>query len=148
MVIDGTTQPAMQVGPSIVLDGRLAGRTASGLVLEASNSTVKGLDIESFAVAGLVLDGASNDVISHNYIGVNFGGTAAASNDTGVILENGWHANTIGGVTPQSHNLISGKRGAASKSLVPGRHIMSWPAITLAPTAWERLLWATALTES
>ncbi len=99
VVVDATTQPGAQTGPRVVLSGTSAGATAAGFTLKASNSTVKGLAIDAFALAGIVVDGASHDVISGDYIGVKASGAVASGNNTGVVLQNGARANTIGGVT-------------------------------------------------
>src|SRR3954447_7806664 len=79
-VLDGTTQPGTGAAPRIVLVGDHAGATASGLVLKASNTTIKGLAIGGFAVDGLLVDGVSSVTIMGNYIGVTAAGTAPKAN--------------------------------------------------------------------
>ena len=108
VIIDGTTQAGSQPGPRIVLEGASAGPTAAGLTLKASNSTVKGLALDGFFVAGIVVDGASHDVISGDYIGVLPGGSLAGPDYSGVVLQNGASANTIGGTTAATRDVISG----------------------------------------
>ena len=65
VVLDGTTEPGTGSAPRIVLNGsHLTGPTAVGLTLNAPNSTIKGLAIDSFAADGLLLNGVSGTVIS------------------------------------------------------------------------------------
>src|SRR4051812_11264629 len=103
--LDGTTQPGTGAAPRIVLVGDRAGATASGLVLKASNTAVKGLAIGGFAVDGLLVDGVSSATITGNYVGVTAAGTAAKANGTGIEIRNGAKGNVLTG------NLISGNAG-------------------------------------
>jgi hypothetical protein len=88
----------------IVLDGAKAGLTAVGLDLNASNSTVKGLAINDFAGGGVLVSGASGDLISKDYIGVTAAGNIARGNGYGVTLQNGADKNTV------SLDVISGNK--------------------------------------
>ena len=75
VVIDGTSQPGYAVGaPLIELNGTSAGSSTSGLILDATNSTIEGLVINRFQDAGVVLL-ASNDVVQENFIGTDTTGT-------------------------------------------------------------------------
>jgi titin len=96
VVIDGTTQPDTGPTPGIVLKGSGAGTSAAGLTLKASNSTIKGLVIDSFGGAGVVVNGASNDTITDDYIGVTAAGNAAAGNGgDGIHFANGAVKNVV-----------------------------------------------------
>ncbi len=54
-------------------------------------------------------DGASNNVVQGNFIGLNSAGSAAVPNTfTGIYLLDGAQDNTIGGTAPGSGNIISG----------------------------------------
>jgi titin len=58
---------------------------------------------------GIALDGADNNTVSGNYIGVNASGTATLVNDGfGIYMGNGAQGNTIGGDTGAEGNIISG----------------------------------------
>jgi trimeric autotransporter adhesin len=49
LILDATTQAGYSAAaPTIVIDGALAGADANGLVLQASNSTVRGFEIRNF----------------------------------------------------------------------------------------------------
>ncbi|HET7524482.1 MAG TPA: DUF4347 domain-containing protein, partial [Burkholderiaceae bacterium] len=80
VTIDGTTQAGYAVGaPVIVLEGGAAGANATGITLQASNSTIRGLQIQGFVngssgVTGvaILLDGTTgggdNNTISENLL--------------------------------------------------------------------------------
>jgi streptogramin lyase len=69
VVIDGTTQPGYGGKPIIVLDGSLAGAGATGLLIAAGNSTVRGLVIDNFNGTGLELVGGGTFLVSeHNSV--------------------------------------------------------------------------------
>ena len=112
VVIDGGTQPGFLLGPRIVLDGRDAG-FCDGLRISGGGSTVRSLAIGGFAGAGLRVDSDGN-VIEKNHLGTNRAGTAAFSNEIGLVVS-GKH-NRIGtngdGVRDRFEgNVISGNRG-------------------------------------
>lgn len=94
----------------IVLDG--PGNTSQiGLPIGASNSTVKGLVINGFAI-GINLNSDDN-VIAGNFIGTDVLGTTPSPNlFEGVFVSSGNSGfatnNTIGGTTPTARNLIAG----------------------------------------
>ncbi len=98
VVIDGTSQPGYAGTPLIEIDGSSAGLSASGLTITAGSSSVKGLIINRFAVDGLVLQSAGNNLITSNYIGTNAAGTAAAGNGGNAITIIDSGNNVIGGV--------------------------------------------------
>ena len=69
----------------IVLDGVNAGTSTNGLVFDASDSLVKGLVIQRFGNAGIVLNGSGNRV-QGNFIGTNGTATEARPNKFGVVV--------------------------------------------------------------
>ncbi|MFO0891317.1 MAG: Calx-beta domain-containing protein [Isosphaeraceae bacterium] len=110
VAIDATSQPGYTGWPLVAIDGRLAGKDAAGLVLSAGGSSVRGLCITNFSGAGLILDGGSGSVLQGNFIGVDSSGMTAQPNGDGVAIL-GSSFNTIGGMTPDSANLLSGNAG-------------------------------------
>ena len=80
VTIDATTQAGYASGaPTVVLEGGGAGANANGITLQASNSTVRGLQIQGFVNgssgttgAGIVIDGSTgggdNNTISDNVL--------------------------------------------------------------------------------
>src|SRR4029453_8548980 len=86
--------------------------TASGLVLNTSNSLIRGLIINRFATgAGIVVQtGSVNNRIEGNWIGLSSAGTAAAANGTGVRVSGSNH--TVGGTTTAARNVVSGNTGS------------------------------------
>jgi len=105
VTIGGTTQPGTGTAPRIVLNGTNAGPCASGLSLQVSGSTVKGLAIDAFTMYGVVLNGTSGDTVADDYIGVTAAGNVASGNGlSGVDVTNGAQANLITG------NVISGNQ--------------------------------------
>jgi parallel beta-helix repeat protein len=89
----------------IVLDGINAGATTDGLVFDASDSLVKGLVIQRFGDAGIVLNGSDNRV-QGNFIGTNGTATEARPNKFGVAI-NGPNS-LVGGTGTGARNVISG----------------------------------------
>ena len=112
VTIDGTSQPGYSGVPLIDLDGTLAGTGADGLVLAAGSdgSTIRGLVINNFNVAGISITTSDNTVQS-TYIGTNAAGTAAGSEPMpdGVLVTGA--DNTIGGATAAAGNVINGNGG-------------------------------------
>ncbi len=107
VVIDATTQPGYTNKPIVQLDGEFAGN-ANGLEIDAGNVVVKGLVINNFAMNGIQINGYSNNKISDDYLGTDLSGTNAAPNGYNGIFINGSTANTIGGVSYTSRDVISG----------------------------------------
>jgi titin len=106
VIIDGTTQPGTGTTPDIVLNGSGAGSSAVGLTLKAANSTIKGLVIDSFGGRGVVVNGAPNDTITDDYIGVTAAGNKAAGNGgDGLHFTNGADNNVV------SDDVISANQG-------------------------------------
>lgn len=102
----GNTNPN---GPEILLNGSQAG-DASGLEISGPNSLIRGLVINGFAQAGILLpdNNAAGIRIESNYIGTNPAGTAAVPNQVGIDVFEQAHENRIGGTTAGARNVISG----------------------------------------
>ena len=120
--IDGYSQPGAKpnqkaVGTDAVLKIELSGAEeqfyVDGLVVDAANSTVKGLVINDFGYSGIFLHaGAVGSKIEGNYIGTDPSGTQDLSNgDDGVTIVDS-DQNTVGGTSAAARNLISGNTDA------------------------------------
>jgi len=113
IIIDGNSQPGFSGTPLIELNGSLAGVSAqaNGLHLKGGNSWVKGLIINRFAQRGIVIEDSTQTTVSGCYIGTNAAGTA----DLGNGAEGVWilksSLNSIGGITADLRNIISGNEG-------------------------------------
>ena len=104
VTIDGTTQlPAGWVE----LDGQ-ATAFAVGLTLAGGSSNIRGLVINGFGHAGIVLSGPGGNVVEGNRIGSDASGTQGRSGFAYGIEVSGSPANRIGGTSPGGGNLISG----------------------------------------
>ena len=103
VIIDGTTEPDFAGTPIVEINGN---NVADGLSLNGGASTVRGLVLNRFVGAGIVLNGAAN-VIEGNYIGIDPGGTQARSNTFAGIVMNSAN-NRIGGTTTAARNVVSG----------------------------------------
>lgn len=115
VIIDGYTQTgAFEATEStaaslkIILDGTNAGATA-GLVLASGSSTIRGLVINNFQLAGITLSTNGGNTIEGNYIGTDNSGTMGNSNRWGIYVSNSSN-NVFGGLTPDARNLISANR--------------------------------------
>ena len=111
VIIDGTSQPGFSGEPIIQLYGD--GASDAGLELRAlsDGSTIRGLIISNFGVHGIRIE-SSNNVIAGNWIGLDADGISAAGNGArGIYLLPGADNNTIGGLTSQDRNVISGNTG-------------------------------------
>jgi hypothetical protein len=129
VVIDGWSEPDFAGTPIIELNGTSAGGT-SGLVLQASGTTVRGLVINRFNGVGILLNGVDNSVIAGNYIGTDVSGTSDLGNTGNGITINGGSSNTIGGTTAVERNVISGNdshgislQGNATNNTILGNYI-------------------------
>jgi len=115
LTIDGYSQagasPATEATPAtilIVIDGDLVSSGASGLKIAASNCMVKGLSIGHFPKSGIYIENTHSVKIEGNHIGADASGTASMGNFIeGILLDNAWN-NTIGGLSPEKRNVISG----------------------------------------
>ncbi|HKU74629.1 MAG TPA: SBBP repeat-containing protein [Pyrinomonadaceae bacterium] len=127
VVIDATTQPGYAGTPLIELDGTGAGNSASGLVIKAGGSTVRGLAIGNFlGTAAIWFRDCNNNLIQANYLGIAADGATARRNAHGIVLHNSSN-NVIGGTSPATRNVISGNGGGidivGSANLVQGNFI-------------------------
>jgi Ca2+-binding RTX toxin-like protein len=80
------------------------GSTAPGAGNLISGNSVRGISVDGYAPEG-------GDLIEGNRIGVNAAGTAALSNNSGIVLEA--TGNTVGGTAVGAGNLISGNASQA-----------------------------------
>lgn len=136
-IIDGFTQPGttpngadagfLNATLRIVINGSLAGANADGLVVQAPNTTIRGLVINQFDGSGIAVVGptAVGAVIEGNYIGTDATGSVFVGQGNGrdgVRLES---SNAlVGGFTPASRNLISGNaRGVTVSEAASGNQI-------------------------
>ncbi len=74
ITIDGTTQSGFTGTPIIELDGSGAGSGTYGLVINAENSTVKGLAIGNFGAGAIRLVQLGNNTIMGNFLGTDASG--------------------------------------------------------------------------
>ena len=121
MIIDGYSQPGskpntLQWGSDAALRVRLDGIYAtneltSALTLTTSNSLVRGLIIVRFDF-GVELDGANNNTVAGNWIGVDFDGIARGQTFEGIKV-------TSTSFTPAMHNLIGGE-SYADRNVIGG----------------------------
>lgn len=107
IIINGTTQPGFNGTPIIEIDGSQAGPIANGFYLTTGGSVIRGLIINNFAGAGIVLQGVGSNQIVGNYIGTDSTGTQARGNRDGIYIL-GTPENVIGGTAPVDRNVISG----------------------------------------
>jgi CSLREA domain-containing protein len=118
VIIDGYTQPGSSANTLargtnakllVELDGSIAGSSANGLQVSASNVVVRGLVINRFGDNG-ILTGGSGIKIEGNFIGTDAAGQAnLGSGDDGV--QTSGDNTTVGGTSPEARNLISGNDG-------------------------------------
>jgi CSLREA domain-containing protein len=100
----------------IVIDGSSVANDGRGLDLEAGSdlSTISGLVITHWNVAGIYINSSSGNTISGNFIGIDQTGTTAAGakGGVGVLItsdcDESADKNTIGGEFPELRNIISG----------------------------------------
>ncbi len=112
----GNEQPAnagILAALKIELDGTSAGTNADGLKIEdASNVVVRGLVINNFARAGIVISGGTGHRVEGNFIGTDWTGIdtgdplGEGNGQEGVVLDNTDNS-TIGGTSPEDRHLIS-----------------------------------------
>ena len=117
--IDGYSQPGASPNTDpdgnnavlkIELDGSLLDAPAGeriGINLFRNGSTVKGLIINNFVDAGVLVEGGPDIVVEGNWIGVRGDGETAPGNGYGVDMVQSFN-NRIGGPNPESRNVISG----------------------------------------
>ncbi len=104
VTIDGTTQGAGKVE----LNGAAAGAEADGVLVEAGQTTLRGLVINRFGGAGVHLLTGGNNVVEGCLIGTDTtGATAQANGGAGILIQNSG-GNRIGGTTQAARNVVSG----------------------------------------
>jgi hypothetical protein len=113
--INGTSQPGFSGTPLIVIHGSTAG-PGDGIAITENGSRVSGLSIVGFDGSGIALNSSLGNRIYGNYLGVMPDGVTAIPNDDGVSILDG-SFNTVGGLTPQDRNVISGNSGSGIKIL-------------------------------
>ena len=94
----------------VQLNGANAGTNVSGLEIQATDSTIKGLAINRFSAHGVIIrtSGATGNHVEGNFIGTNASGTEDRGNNAAGVVISFALANTIGGTQPAQRNLISG----------------------------------------
>ncbi len=107
----------------IELDGSSAGSDVNGLVITAGGSTVKGLVINRFSLAGILLMFGGGSTIVENIIGTDAERTVTLGNRDGIYILNSSNNtiefNHLSGNTDDGLNLASG----ATNNLIQGNHI-------------------------
>ncbi|MGI0481987.1 choice-of-anchor Q domain-containing protein [Geminocystis sp. CENA526] len=131
VTIDGTTQPDFTNSPIIEINGNNSVDNGLSLGGSSSNSVIKGLIINRFTYAGILINSTGNK-IQKNYIGTTATGTSGAGNSFGVFVNLG-NNNIIGsdedGTNDASEgNLISGNGNVGvllfgSNNVVRGNYI-------------------------
>ncbi len=94
---------------NIVINGTNIVGNLDGLRIIASNSAVKGLVVQNFKGAGILVIG-NNNSIAGNYIGCDRQGLQANPNRDGIFIQSGDN-NIVGGYNPADRNLASGNSG-------------------------------------
>jgi surface antigen/uncharacterized membrane protein len=127
VAIDGYTQPGSSPRTTanandavlrIELNGAAAGAGASGLRIEAANSTVRGLVINRFDSHGVYIVGsaASSNHVQGNFVGTDIGGTVAMGNGgAGIVIMNA--RDSVIGSNVVSGNVSDGIRISASSGI-------------------------------
>jgi uncharacterized repeat protein (TIGR01451 family) len=125
IVIDGTSQPGWSGSPIVELSGANIVPVTPGLRITGGGSTVRGLVINRWTGTGISLEGAGNNVVESNWIGINLAGNAAAPNAGGIQV--GSLLNRIGGTTAAARNVISGNTGNGVNvvAMVSGNTVLS-----------------------
>jgi titin len=119
--LDGTTQTlnggnTNPLGPEIEINGASTSSGADGLTIQSSNNKIRGFIINGFKFFfptrgdGILILGSesTNNIIVGNYIGTDFSGSSATSNEGNGITIIDASSNYIGGSTIDDRNLISG----------------------------------------
>ena len=110
--IDDTTGTLVLDGmDSVVLDGTLLVDTGSGFVLTSDENHVRGFGIQGFPEHGIVIEGASENVVADCRIGTD-GEIALGNGVHGILITGGATGNRIGGTVPGESNHIAGNLNA------------------------------------
>ena len=129
VLIDGTTQTGFSTSsysPIVEISGSAAPGGTTGLVVSASNSTLRGLAINRFPANGITLSGSGNTLVGMRIGLAPATATAAANGGAGVYITGA--GNLIGGSTTADRNVIAGNTGAgitvgASSTTISGNLI-------------------------
>src|SRR3954453_18473974 len=119
VTIDATTatQPGYVGAPLISIDNLFLPPSVDGLVVNASETTIRGLAITRFN-RGIVLNGAGPDTVVGNYLGFNNAGVGSTGNTIGIGVYS--PSNVIGGPAPDDANVISGNTQSGVDIAVAG----------------------------
>ena len=101
LAADGLTRLAL-AGPGISLDSKCSNNTIGGTGRPGRNLIAGNLN------SGIELDGASNNQILNNYIGLDKNGNKQGNHENGILVQDGASGNTIGSTTAGTGNVISG----------------------------------------
>ncbi len=73
---------------------------------------------------GVIVDGAATDsnTIAGNWIGLDLSGENPIGNGAGIVLSGGTSGNTIGGVTPEDINVVTGNYGDGVRIIGAGTY--------------------------
>jgi CSLREA domain-containing protein len=113
VILDGRSQPGFTLGgpPIVEIRGDGAGGGADGIVVEAGNSTVRGLIINRFDGDGLVLRNGGGNTVQTNHVGTGFCSCDLdlGNAGNGLRIENSAD-NLVGGTAPleADYNSFSG----------------------------------------
>lgn len=126
-IVDGTTQPVARL---VELSG--GGAVSHGLVVTGGPSTLRGLIVNRFTTAGLVLQTpGSGSVVEGCFVGTDVGRLNAASPamPTGILIDRSGQ-NRIGGAATTARNVIAGNAvglritgSTAADNVVEGNHV-------------------------
>ena len=109
VIIDGTTQPGYSGVPVVGLVGTSAG-TASGLVLQTSDSEVRALFINRFSGSGIQIQNGSRNVVAGCFLGTSPSGTSKLANVAAGVVISAGRNNRIGGTNSADRNILSGNQ--------------------------------------
>ena len=112
VILDATTQSGYAGEPIIQLDGSSAVGSVAGLVLNTSDSTIKGFIVHSFDDDGLESSGSTgygdNNVFTNNWVGIDAGGVTRPNADHGILITTNASNNVIGGTGANDGNVVVG----------------------------------------
>lgn len=138
MTINGYSQPGSLANTNPApqaLNGRLLVEIEGSSIvadtyafdMQADNIAVRGLVVSGFDVSGAFGIGANNLEIQGNYVGTNYQGTAAATNQLGfgVARSGGGSVSglLVGGLDPEDRNLFGGMLQSA---ITPNSNSHNW----------------------
>ena len=108
--IDGRTQPGYAGVPLIEIHRANGGTAANGLhVIADGLVAIKALVVNHFSSGFAIgFESPGSNFVESCYIGTNAAGTTADGNATGILIATGIGGNTIGGLTSDKRNVISG----------------------------------------